>query len=351
MLKWLTRLLDCGIALHGIIVTTLLLVRRSANDRQPLIGFFNVFAQLLTLAGLVLLPFTLLRRSWGLVLTQLIPAGFFLLRYGPQFRPRRSIPLPHSRCIRVMTFNLHKEEAHIDLIIALIRQARPDILAVQELRPGAAACFETELDDLLPHRALHPRAGRAEGQGVLSRYPIVADEYWRNPHISSESLGHQRVVIDIEGVSVTLYNTHPIHPGMGGRWFADDLRGKEIDVVLAKAGQDSAAVLIMGDFNMTDTSDDYRRITADFGDTFGEVGQGLGFSWPDIRLPQALPDNFSPVPLPTPPLLRLDYIFHSPSIQALEARVWPDSAGSDHRPLLATLTLINPVADTQRDSV
>jgi endonuclease/exonuclease/phosphatase family metal-dependent hydrolase len=37
---------------------------------------------------------------------------------------------------------------------------------------------------------------------------------------------------------------------------------------------------------------------------------------------------------------RIDFIFASPAFTVLAARVWPDSGGSDHRPLWARLRLL-----------
>ena len=46
-------------------------------------------------------------------------------------------------------------------------------------------------------------------------------------------------------------------------------------------------ILIAGDFNMTDQTDDYRRLTAKFSDTFREVGWGMGFTFPDAAREKA----------------------------------------------------------------
>jgi endonuclease/exonuclease/phosphatase (EEP) superfamily protein YafD len=37
--------------------------------------------------------------------------------------------------------------------------------------------------------------------------------------------------------------------------------------------------------------------------------------------------------------VRLDYVFHNAHVRPLEARVWPDAGGSDHRPVLVRLAL------------
>jgi vancomycin resistance protein VanJ len=174
---------------------------------------------------------------------------------------------------------------------------------------------------------------------MLSRYPLTADEYWRTVSVP-QSMGHQRVEIDVDSVRFTLYNVHPIHPAMTGRLFDPIPRALEITELMARAGEDDGTVVLMGDFNLTDLSEDYAHITARYGDTYWEVGWGMGFTFPDFSQPQALP-RFLSNTTALPPFIRLDYIFHNKGVQPLEAQVWPDAAGSDHRPLYARLALVS----------
>jgi endonuclease/exonuclease/phosphatase (EEP) superfamily protein YafD len=66
------------------------------------------------------------------------------------------------------------------------------------------------------------------------------------------------------------------------------------------------------------------------GDTFREVGVGFGATWP-----RPVADE-----LPTwlPPIIRIDYIFHSTQFQAVEAVVDP-FLGSDHLRTVGLLSL------------
>lgn len=336
-MRFLTKGIDLVSAIYGVLISLILLVRRPLGERWGVIGVFNSFAHLLMLPALVLLPLSLTRRHRWLMLPLAVPALTFIRAYGAQFVRRRPAVIS-GRQVTVLTYNLHKEAKNLEPIIEVITAANADVVALQELSAEAADCFQSVLRDEYPYQALHPQSHASQGQGVLSRFPITAESYWRNPHIASESLGHLRVEIDVEGVLVTVYNTPPLHPGMGDKWFDTTIRAAEIDTVLERAVQDEGAVLIMGDFNMSDQSDDYLSLRARYGDTFGAVGRGMGFTFPDLRTFQSLPDYW-PLPMPLPPFLRLDYIFHNDAFTPLEARVWPHSGGSDHRPVVATLTL------------
>ncbi len=92
----------------------------------------------------------------------------------------------------------------------IINAANADIVALQELPPAAAAVFEAQLREEYPYQALDPQPDYA-GQGVLSRFPIVADSYWRYQELPG-ALGHQRVELQIAERRVMLYNVHPMPP-------------------------------------------------------------------------------------------------------------------------------------------
>jgi endonuclease/exonuclease/phosphatase (EEP) superfamily protein YafD len=243
---------------------------------------------------------------------------------------RAATPAPGIPQLTLLTYNLASQAQNLEGAIAIIRDANADLVNLQELSQGAAARFSAEFADEYPYQSLHPQADDPiPGQGFLSRYPITADDYWRI------HLGHQRVQLDVDGTAITVYNPHPIQP-LVYNGFAQ--RAEEITEVLARAENESGPLIIAGDFNMTDQSEDYGRIAARYTDSYREAGWGLGLTFPaDAPGAQAIPGQITGVPWP---LLRIDYIFHNAAFQALETHVWPVSGGSDHRPLFARLALI-----------
>ena len=90
--------------------------------------------------------------------------------------------------------------------------------------------------------------------------------------------------------------------------------------------RDLDVVLIAGDFNITDQSADYQRITVVYDDSYKQVGYGMGTTFP------------AHIPF-LPSLLRIDYVFHSEDFTPLQADVLYSSGGSDHRPLVVELAL------------
>ncbi len=328
-------------SLYGIVVSILLLVRKQLTEDNKIVSYFNAFAHMLMLPALVLLPLNLVFRRRWVALAQVIPTAVFISAYGRFFLPRKpTVETPSSRQLKILTFNIHSEAEVLEPMLAILRECDADIISLQELSAEAAECFHISLSDLYPYRALHTNHRANSGQGVLSRFPITSQAYWQNPNIARKILGHLRVEMDIDGTTVTVYNTHPIHPGMSDDGFSTRPRGAEIDVVLAQVAHDTGPILIMGDFNMTDQSEDYQRITAQFEDSFGATGYGMGFTFPDLSTFQSLP-GYWPLPVRLFPFLRLDYIFYNSAFQPIKAYAWPTSGGSDHRPVLAILSLVN----------
>lgn len=341
--KLLNLVLALG-ALYSIGLSVVLLLRRRITEDSKPIGFFNSFAHMLMLPTLILLPINLLFRP-QLAWFQVIPVATFIAAYGRLFAPRQPASLTAaSRTIKILTFNLHGEAEILQPIIDILRTSDADIISVQELSIEAADCFKTAVADLYPNQALCPVEQASAGQGILSRHPINNPTYWRNPHIARNTLGHLRVQMDFDGTPITVYNTHPLHPGMANDGFSTRPRGQEIDVVLELASADTGAILIMGDFNMTDQNEDYQRITNRFGDSFLTVGAGMGFTFPDLSSFQSLP-GYWPLPIRLFPFLRLDYIFHNAAFRPINAKVWPTAGGSDHRPVWAELQLITEEAE------
>lgn len=325
-------------ALYSFFLSAFLLLRNRLTENYKAIGWFNSFAQILMLPTLILMPINLLFRPWS-AWPQVIPVAHLIASYGRTFMPRKSVTRgSESHTIKVLTFNLHGEYG--EPVLDILRSSCADIIALQEVSGSAADCFKSALQDQYPYQALYTAQRKSHGQGILSRYPITSQKYWRNPHIAREALAHLRVEIDFSGTSITVYNTHPLHPGIADDGFDTRPRGKEVNIILEQAAKDIGAVLIMGDLNMTDQSEDYRRISAQFNDSFHQVGSGMGFTFPDLSNFQAFP-SYWPLPIRLFPFLRLDYIFHSSAFRSVNARVWPSAGGSDHRPMWAELALID----------
>lgn len=330
------RAVSRSVSLYSLLLVAFLSSRERLPETDlPPVALLNSLLHLLLKPALLGVPLALLSRRWRTAALLAPLAAEFLRHYGAQLwrtvRPPQPIHSPRS--LTALTYNVHKEDIHLEPILNVIRSANADVVALQELGSRAAECFEQQLAHEYPYRSLQPYpAFPSAGQGILSRFPLSDIVYWRHEGIVN-ALGHQRATLSAHGVQIALYNVHPVHPGMVGKLFDARPRQWEIDQIMARLAAERRSVLLLGDFNLTDQADAYRQITARYYDVFRRVGAGMGYTFPAWRYPQAR-DLTNGLPLGwLPPLFRIDYAFASEGIQALQARVLPDSGGSDHLPL------------------
>lgn len=311
---------------YGASVAGFLLLRWLAGeDRLGLLAIFNHYGHLLVVPAVILLPLCLLLRFWRYALL-LIPAlAACALWNAPALLASPSLPatLP-PRQITVWTHNLHALTTNLDDMAALIRDSGADVIAVQELMPVMAAHLAEALADAYPHQALHPRDD-AGGRGIFSRFAIVEDAVWV-PAIRDQ----QRALLDVDGVMVALYNVHlPFTPGL--RAYQD--RAADLDGVLSRAAQESAPVILAGDFNLTERAASYPILAAGYADVYHETAGGFGFTFNPLAGVDGPARWLGPV-------VRVDYVWAGAGLVPLAARVERQSAGSDHWPVWTRLGIV-----------
>ncbi len=322
---WIVRTFAAVAGLYGLIASAFLLLRLVVDDRFLPMALYSTTAHLLWLAALVLFVLSLLLRTWRTALLLLLPAAAWLIWFGPRYVINRTeLPRRSGETVTAATYNLLWRTSDYRESIALIRTIDADVIALQEVGFDAARRIETALSDLYPYMALDPQEWGINGQGVLSKYPIVervAFEFDSNPR----SFLQQRVIIEHPGASLLVYNVHLFHPLIGGLTF--DIRRAETQELIERVRGDRGGVpILLGDFNMTELNDDYAAIRRYFTDAYRNAGYGMG-------LTHAL--RFGRFDLPR--WMRLDYIFAGVGLEPLEARVHPVSGGSDHAPVWARL--------------
>jgi vancomycin resistance protein VanJ len=230
-----------------------------------------------------------------------------------------------------MTYNLGNGMAEPDRLVAALRASTADLIGLQELETAQAEAIARGLGDLFPHQVLHP-VGFA-GKGLLSRYPILEQEQL---HFSPDR-PDLRVVIDVDGVSLTVIVAHPRPPKMRltGMVF-DPVTTDQIDM-LARVAVAGAPAVVVGDFNMTIRHARYAHWTAaGLIDAFRAIRRG-GATLP-VRVGRSVRMKDRLAGFPLRPIVRVDYIWHTTHLVAQAAWVG-DDAGSDHLPVLARLAL------------
>jgi endonuclease/exonuclease/phosphatase family metal-dependent hydrolase len=227
---------------------------------------------------------------------------------------------PGTRRLRVATVSMRLGEADPRAVVDLVTDHRVDVLALQEVTPGAAMALRAAgIGDLLPHsHVIAARDGSppAAGGALWSRLPVlerfaVAGRF--------EQPTARLAVPGAPDVEVTAVHTKPpsTSPRAVARWAADlaELPGPERGVLRVLAG----------DFNATLDHGALRRVLAlGYRDAAREVGLALRATWTPLRSPH--------------PRLTLDHVLVDPQVGVASVTLVP-VAGSDHRAVVAELVL------------
>ncbi|MHB1295173.1 MAG: endonuclease/exonuclease/phosphatase family protein [Anaerolineae bacterium] len=320
----LNRLGVAGLLLYIAALALLEAARRLAR-RADLRGLLGTQQGILLLAAPYLAPLAAILRPRGIGLVLAPALVAWVARYSALLLPRRGWAPAWAPRLTVLTFNLHAPDDGIAALAAVIRRANADVVALQEVSHTAAEQLPLLLAGLYPYQALHPNEEGPVGQGLLSRHPILEDSYWRNDGLK-RFLGHQRCVIDYLGTPLTVYNVHAVPPFMFRQPFTLFPHAADVQRVLDRLEHEHGPLLLLGDLNMTDSSEMYHRLAARLTDAFRQAGSvTLGLTYPaDARF--------------APPVVRLDHIFHDGAFRAIRVRTLP-SSGSDHRPVWAELAM------------
>ncbi len=329
-----TRLLRALIGvpgwLYAIAMIAYLAARLIVGEGWMIVELVNSLLPLLAFPVVPLIAFALLLGQRRLALA-LVPAlALFLIQNAPLFLPNAANVPEDAPRLRVLTFNLGSRIDTTPIFEAIIRSVNPDVVALQEFLSPASSELAQALRDMYPYQALHPTGGFAVGTGILSRYPIMEDRL-----LDGIVLHSQLARIEwVNGQEITIVNAHPVPPQLGLN-FNTRRRSQEIGRVLDAAADETNPLILLGDFNTTDQTGDYARITARYGDAFRESGIGFGLTFPNLTgydYPYSL---FRWLP----PVIRIDYVFYSREWTPISARVISETGRSDHYPLMAELAL------------
>jgi vancomycin resistance protein VanJ len=325
-----------------------LLLRLLFGDRFWWLSLLNTFAYFVFLPLLVLLPASLVFRMRRNVL-RLVPValigGLWLV---PYYLPKNPASIPAGQTLRALTFNVWGYNPRMNDVEAWIHGSGADVVMLQEITPQHTQDVLPKLYDIYPYHSdqedTHHWNGTANYNTTLSRYPIVAIEEVNlgTPDTSNPV----RIVLDVNGQKIAVYNVHMAWPGGKPRLpvperfnhfyvqvmlgYTDKIRNAQINSLLEHLKSEPYPYIVAGDFNTSDLTPTYNLLASHLRDSFREAGTGLGGSWP-VASSRGLPGFI-------PPLIRIDYIWHSDHFLALDAQQGPP-LGSDHLALMATLSL------------
>jgi vancomycin resistance protein VanJ len=317
------------------------LLRWTASDVFWVLAFVHNFTPFLFVPLLILIPVALIAR-WHPLTGLLVALGLWATVWiAPRFISTQTPTIAPT--LKVVTFNVWGNNTQLDDAVTWLREQDADVVLLQEI-PLDWQASGVPLEDLYPYRMVQPQSVKLWGDALLSKHPFEDNgdfhlqDDMRNPMLYAD--------IAINGQTIRFYNTHlympvreqsriTVPPGMRfvelAARYDEGGRNSQIAFLLAEAGQSSYPAVFGGDFNMSDNSPTYHRLTPYLVDSVRSVGGGFSPTWPvaeSLGLPGLLPS-----------LVRIDYIWHTSDLVTVTAETGP-RLGSDHRPVVAELALI-----------
>lgn len=297
---------------YGAGVLLLLALRILIGERWGVIALANTFLHFILAPCLLL---ALLRLRWRrrvLAWLNMVPALLLLTYYAPQFLPRPAPPPPNAESLTVLSYNVRSGQGRETLLADIVREANADMVLLQDLHPEAADTLETLFATEYPQRVF--RIAERRGWMIMSRRAFAEAPLYRAED------GYLRATVMVAGQRVTVYNVHLYSPSTdSGLDFAT--RTRQLDALLEDVDAISAhPVIMMGDFNFSEWSEPYARISSIHHDAHRVRGWGLG-------LTRDIAGDI--------PIARIDFAFYSAGLQAVDFQTSVTSYGSDHRPIVA----------------
>ncbi|PTL81427.1 endonuclease/exonuclease/phosphatase family protein [Vitiosangium sp. GDMCC 1.1324] len=233
--------------------------------------------------------------------------------------------------LRVMTFNIQSGRQGLDKVAEAIHSAAPDIVALQEVDVRTRRSHGLDQPAVLAQRTglpyfAHFRTttlyGGDYGVAILSRFPLESVEQHPLPvEPGAEPRTVARILMKVHGQEVSVYVTH-----LTRRPFNGNIRVRQSVAIMKLMDQDPRPKLLMGDMNDTPDSGAVRLFKRELLDAFALRGQGSADTYP----------------LPILPSVRIDYVLACDRFMPKSSKVLRVKA-SDHYPVVADLTLLEPV--------
>jgi endonuclease/exonuclease/phosphatase (EEP) superfamily protein YafD len=211
-------------------------------------------------------------------------------------------------CFNVLASNPQKEP-----VIRYLREQAPEVIVLLEVDQAWANAL-TGLEDVYPHRLIHPRDDNF-GIALLSRHPLTEPTIH---HLGGLQVPIITATIQHDGRSFLLVGAHLIPPMRSDLAIESRKEALELGDFLAK--HQDRPLLVAGDFNASPWSQTVNLLRKRGGVDFRQPGPAW---WPTWNTRSVL-------------MLPIDHAFCSAPLLIVQRTVGPH-LGSDHRPQMLTL--------------
>ena len=305
-------------------VLALTVVQMVSGQTDGLIALSEVFA-LFLFAPLVLLVFPALRQgAWLARAALLVSMVVFALRFDAL--PPLAQPQEHAEAfhLNALAWNV-LDGGDYQRIRNLLLEKSADVVSLEEASTSWLD-QDAEIDQLYPYRVKSADAPAGGAIVVLSKYPVAEQGILGSGYPQGQ---YVRLALP-GGRMMTVVGVHTERPAIGkGGWCTskiycyvttnrDELLS-ELDQFVTRAEQRGDAVLLLGDFNLTDREPAYKDIASRLQDAQRSVSSGLTGTWRPSKIDWLQAG-----------ILRIDYMFASPNVTPLRFNVDCTRGWSDH---------------------
>ncbi|MEG3934965.1 MULTISPECIES: endonuclease/exonuclease/phosphatase family protein [unclassified Microcoleus] len=308
-------------------------------ERLWIIALISTFSPLI-LFPTFLLPIigvSIIKKRWFTIISAIACILLISWLHIKYFSPT-PINITNSQpSIKILSHNVRWYKTQSPSLLKLIQKQKPDIIFLQEIVSKHTERAFTWLKADYPYQIGTPPVG------ILSKYPIVSSEIL---HLAGHRETQQRAIIKFNEQEVVIYNMQATGPWFKryriGRFlqipvYTYGKRAPEIQDLVQRVERETLPVIVAGDFNMTDETQDYDSVQKVLQDAFRKSGFGFGFTWPhgwELKFLVKRSNwrlNY--------PVCRIDYIWYSKQWGAKSSSVL-EATESDHLPVAAELILL-----------
>jgi len=299
----------------GLFVILIFLLRWLSGDTFLVVRLSNYFMAWL---GFTLIPMLILMVLYNRAyVAAILLVGLILIghSYSPLFFNCKSATSANGRSIKIMSYNIWRENNNMIAVAEMIGRVKPDILLLQELKQYHCNSLIQKLKKIYHNNEIQVAYAPHLKQAIMSCYPI------QNNEVLFQKGRAQKALIKTPYGLITVINIHNYKRG----WFHrhQQMEALLVDNIIPEKGP----IILGGDFNTNDQSQTYRFISQFLDNAHWEAGCGFGFTYPSRSIFNGKIQN--------PAVIRIDHIFYSDHFIPTSAVTLKESRGSDHLPVLA----------------
>ena len=305
-------------------------------------AYISLSKPILVAINAVLLVYWLIRVRYWLW----IPLLGLLVNYqyiGSMYQPYNSTKYANENKLKVITYNVHSFGNEITGFSAkefgdIMNKEEVDVACFQEYRGNGDFTGE-DLHNTYSKTFPYSFIPDDKSQAIFSRYPIKQSQIVEFPNTNNSAIW---VDLDVKGMTIRVVNVHMQTTSFDrmrskaaqARGAGDEQREEQIYLNytdnmkenILRRGQQAKQIstlinateyplILCGDFNDTPGTFTYETLKGGLKDGFITAGEGYAGTYRGLHN-----------------LLRIDYLFHSPSLEGIKYGVIPYEM-SDHNPV------------------